>query len=259
MPLFVDHNFPSTRGRTNHANCLQSQIQSWVFAWPVGESLSPPTRVHLTVLVQQWVITKTRHDEIATRDILEQHCLCLASRGKDTLISHLCLLEEAWCVIMSQGVCHLFWSHYRGRCVIRSPHLRFTHPQQALLSWDFSPPHQWELIGSSRSCSRKSRNCTFTESPAVALSPLLSVPTARRRAVGQRWQELPSAPPYTTHTHTPTTSISSLCHCLHLHAFICSLDKHTTGTDTHIHILAHTHRQGSQTLTDEWETVCALV
>lgn len=140
---------------------------------------------HLTLLVQQWVITKTGHSEIATRDILEQHCLCLAFRRKGPLITHLCLLEETWCVIMSQWVCHLFWSHYRGRgayvfliwaLLTRSRRYR---PET---SYRLTNKRGWAhlcLVTVSRVL-----HLLFLRKPSCCIITLLPVPTAEHRAVG---------------------------------------------------------------------------
>lgn len=66
-----------------------------------GESLSP-TQSSFDCLSSTLSHRQAGQSETAARDILEQHRLCLAPRGEDALITHLCLLEQACCVIMSQ-------------------------------------------------------------------------------------------------------------------------------------------------------------
>ena len=130
--LFVDPRFPCTWWRTNHANC-----QSLIFAWTFLVSHSPPHESSFDCLSSTLSHRQIGRSQTAARDILEQHRLCLAPREEDALITHLCLLEQACCVIMSQWVCHLFWSHYRCLAASCSPHLCFAHPQQVLLTRDF--------------------------------------------------------------------------------------------------------------------------
>lgn len=105
--------------RTNHANRLQSQMQAQVFAWTVvshwhASIPQPLFCVHLTALLQPWVITKISHNVKE-----QQQTLWLAFRG--TLIRLLFPCEETLCVILTQSMCHLFWSSVLG---IWSSHLQ---------------------------------------------------------------------------------------------------------------------------------------
>lgn len=217
-------------------------MQAQVFAWTVvshwhASIAQPLLCVHLTALLQPWVITKISHNVKE-----QQQTLWLAFRG--TLISLLFPCEETLCVILTQSMCHLFWSSMLG---IWSSHLQQIYEPET--SQHLSNQSWLVHLGL---FSRKPCVITFilwerNRKPTCCLINLLPVPTVRCRAgaVGQCSEELPSAP-------TPPLSLSlsqsvSVWPPSYLPA---STTQHTVHT--------HLHSCTKDLVKDEWETTCSL-